>query len=196
MEQTELVLYGASGHAKVILDAAKESNIKVIGFFDDYVSKNVFKGVEVHPYSEELYVTPCLISIGDNKLREQVSRKIKHLFGRVIAKSSLVANSVEIAHGTFVAQRAVIQTDSRVGAHVIVNTNSSVDHDCTIRDYVHIAPGATICGGVQIGEGSFIGAGAVILPNVSIGKWCIIGAGSVVTKNVSDFSTIKGNPAK
>jgi len=64
----------------------------------------------------------------------------------------------------------IVNAGSIIGNHVILNTNCSVDHDCVIEDFVHVSPGATICGGVKIKEGVHIGAGAVVLPNLTIGK--------------------------
>jgi acetyltransferase-like isoleucine patch superfamily enzyme len=72
----------------------------------------------------------------------------------------------------------------------------SVDHDCVIQDYVHVAPRCTLCGNVEIGEGSFIGAGTVVIPNVKIGKWAVIGAGSVVTHDIPNQVTAYGSPCK
>lgn len=197
MGKIDLVLYGASGHAKVILEAVNEKKYSVVGFFDDDATKKVFKDLRVGTYSRELYSDArCFISIGDNRLRERLSKLIEHKYMSLIAESALVSHSAQLSLGTFVAQRAVIQSDTTIGAHCIINTNASVDHDCFIEDYVHIAPGATLCGGVHIGEGTLIGAGAVILPNIKIGKWCVIGAGSVITKNIINYSLVKGNPAK
>lgn len=193
----ELVFYGASGHAKVVMDAVNLEEVKLSGFFDDDIAKKTFKNLAVNLYSKVVYSNAkCIISIGDNTLRKQISLRVQHTFITVIAKSAGVSDSAIIKAGTFVAQKAVIQADVVVGNHCIINTNSSLDHDCVISDFVHVAPGATICGGVHIDEGTLIGAGSVILPNIKIGKWCTIGAGSVVTKNVDDYSTIKGNPAK
>ena len=90
----------------------------------------------------------------------------------------------------------IINPYVEVGAHCIVNTNASIDHDCIISDYVHISPGATLCGGVFVSEDVQVGAGAVILPNIKIGKFSTIGAGAVVTTDVPDYTTVVGNPAK
>jgi Mg/Co/Ni transporter MgtE len=73
---------------------------------------------------------------------------------------------------------------------------SIVDHDSIVEDFVHVAPGATICGQVKIGKKSFIGANATILPRLTIGENSIIGAGSVVTKNIPDNVVAYGSPAK
>ena len=60
---------------------------------------------------------------------------------------------------------------------------------------MHIAPGATLCGCVNIGDYTMIGAGAVILPRLSIGKDCVVGAGAVVTKDIPNNTVVTGNPA-
>ena len=83
-----------------------------------------------------------------------------------------------------------------IGKHTIINTNATVDHDCQVDDFVHIAPGATLCGGVKIGKGTLIGANATILPNCIIGKNVRVGAGAVVTTDIPDNVLVVGVPAK
>lgn len=49
----------------------------------------------------------------------------------------------KLGTGTVVFAGAVIRPGSVVGEHVIVNTSASVDHDCVVKDFVHIVPGCT-----------------------------------------------------
>ena len=93
-------------------------------------------------------------------------------------------------------QGAIIQSDSIIGKHCIINSGASVDHECQIEDFVHISPHATLCGNVHVGEGSWIGAGATIIPGIKIGNWCTIGAGATVINDVEDNSIVAGTPAK
>lgn len=198
MKITKTLLYGASGHAKVISSIFESMNILIHGVFDDDSNKYELKHLKViHGYDKNYEANlPILISIGDNLIRKQISKKIVHSFTNAIHPSSIIDKSVFIDKGTAIFHNATIQSDTQIGKHCIINTNSSVDHDCSIGDFVHISPSATLCGNVVVGEGSHIGAGATIVPNIKIGNWCTIGAGSVITKDIPSFSVVVGIPGR
>ena len=77
----------------------------------------------------------------------------------------------------------------------IINTCSSVDHDCVIGDFVHIAVGSHLSGTVKVGDATWIGAGATVSNNVSICGRCMIGAGAVVVDDITESGTYMGVPA-
>lgn len=83
-----------------------------------------------------------------------------------------------------------------VGDAVHVNRGAQVAHDCTLGNFVTLAPMANLCGGVTVEEGAMIGASAVVLPGRKIGAWATIGAGAVVTRDVPDGATWVGVPAR
>ena len=62
----------------------------------------------------------------------------------------------EIGEGTVIMAGVIIQPGVRIGKHVILNTGCTIDHDCVIEDYAHIAPGAHLCGNVRVGEGALV----------------------------------------
>lgn len=189
-----MYLYGASGHAKVIIDILKAQGINVQGLFDDNEAIQKLLGYPV--FRTDKVTSPLIISVGDNKTRKKIAEYLEVEFGTAIHPSAIVSPHSSIGEGTVVMQNAVIQSSAQIGKHCIINTSASVDHDCVVEDYVHISPNSALCGNVNIGEGTWIGAGSTIIPGVTIGKWCIIGAGSVVTKNIPDFSLAAGNRCK
>ena len=198
MLSNKIILYGASGHAKVISSIIEAMDRFVDIIFDDnekvtYLNQyRVLKGYDKN-YNPDI---PIIISIGDNKIRKKISEKISHPFTILIHPSSIIDKNAKIDNGSVVFHNAIVQRDSIVRKHCIINTNASIDHDCIINDFVHISPSATLCGNVSIGEGSHIGAGATIIPNIKIGKWCVIGAGAVITNDIPDYSLVVGVPGK
>jgi len=193
-----LILYGASGHGKVILDILSSNGLKPDSIWDD-APKGVFAGYGViTPALDNPQDKQVVISIGDSAIRKTIAERIGDRCGfiAVVHTSAIVAPSSRVSAGTVVMPNAVINADSNVGAHVIVNTAAIIEHDCTIGDFVHISPNATLCGNVSVGEGTHIGAAAVVIPGIKIGSWCKIGAGAVVIKDVPDGATVVGNPGR
>ncbi len=193
-----MLLYGASGHAKVIISSILSENKNIIGVFDDDLSKKeIFSFPVVGIYSKDFSPkSELIIAIGHNGIRRKIAEKLTHKFGLTIHSSAIIDKSVSILEGTVVLHGAIIQADSKIGKHVIINTGASIDHDANIADFVHIAPNAVLCGNVTVGENTFIGANSTIIPGITIGKNCIIGAGSVILKNIPDNCTVVGNPGK
>ena len=196
--ETNILLYGAGGHAKVIMSCLETMGVKVAALFDDNPLVTDFMGLTVHHnYSKDIFADMSIvISIGDNKSRSNISNIVEHRYCNVIHPESSVAKLAFIDTGTVVFQNSVIQTCAKVGKHCIINTGSILEHDSIISDFVHVSPNATLSGTVTIGEGTQIGAGAVIIPNINIGKWSVIGAGAVVIKDLPDFCVAVGNPAR
>jgi sugar O-acyltransferase (sialic acid O-acetyltransferase NeuD family) len=192
-----MLIYGAGGHAKVIVDYLNFLKIEVNGIFDDDINKKYLYQYPINPYQAVFFPEmPLLIAIGNNFLRKQIAEKISHSLAKLLHPTAYISPMSQIEAGTVVFAGAIIQTEAQIGKNVIINTGSVVEHECQVADYGHIAPKAVICGQVNIGEGTLVGANATILPNLTIGKWCKIGAGAVVTQNIPDFATAVGIPAR
>ncbi len=189
-------LFGASGHAKVIMDIIKAQGNDVGCLYDDSPHCKEIHGCKVYKATDEEIGGLLIISIGSNIIRRIISERYDLKYATAIHPYAIVSQSATIEEGSVVMQGAIIQSDTKIGRHCIINTGASVDHECWIEDFVHISPHATLCGNVHIGEGSWIGAGAIVIPGIKIGRWCTIGAGSVVLRDIPDGSVAYGNPCK
>lgn len=204
-----LIIFGASGHARVIADAARRSALfDVLGFVDQ--ARPVGEVVDsVKVLRNETALQNILskadnvmgiIGVGDNRARARIAASMKEKFpglqfANVFHPSAIIADDVIFGRGVFVAASATINCGSRLGDHVVINTRSSVDHDCVIGDYSFIGPGVSLAGGVSIGRGSFIGTGAAVIPSIQIGNDAVIGAGSAVIYSVASGTKVAGVPA-
>lgn len=186
-----MYLFGAGGHAKVVIDILENTGVLLSGLFDDNTKLKYLHGYKViGKYVGQALNEPIIISIGDNNIRAKIAGKLNAAFGSAIHSSAIISPFTTIDKGTVVMHGSIVQSSTFIGAHAIVNTGARVDHDCSIGDFAHISPGAVLCGHVRVGEGTHIGAGAVIIPGIKIGKWCKIGASAVVTQDVPDYSTV------
>lgn len=191
-----MILYGASGHAKVIMEILEDCGDTVSALWDD-AEKPDIRGLKVQqPVLAGNGDDAVIISVGNNHIRKKIAAKLAGLFHfeKAIHPRSIVSKTAIVGEGTVIMGGATINADSNIGSHCIINTNAVVDHDCVLEDYVHISPNATLCGNVQVGEGTHIGAGATVIQGISIGRWCTIGAGAVVIRDIPDHVTAVGNP--
>jgi len=194
---TRVILHGGGEHARVVLDSLLSQPVEVLGIFDPKYSGELFGVKQLGTYDPNFDpVAKAIVSIGDNLLRKKATETMRHLFTSCVHSSAIVSSRATHGHGCMILHGSIVQALSKIGNHVILNTGVQIDHDCIIGDYVHVAPGAILCGAVQVGEGTLIGAGAIILPGRKIGKWATVGAGAVVTGDVPDDTTVAGNPAR
>ncbi len=191
-----IILLGAGGHAKVIIEALRKSNRTIIGLTDpDKLEASEFHGVKVlgddtavFKYApDDVLLVNGVGAMPNNTLRYKLNERMKEngfQFTSVIHPSAVIANDVEISSGSQIMAGTVIQPGVFVGESSIINTGVILDHDCFIHEDCHIAPGVTLSGNVTIGKQSHIGTGASIIQGITIGQYCIIAAGSVVYEDV------------
>lgn len=192
-------LYGAGGHAKVILDILRARNVAVDCVCDDSAELREFCGLPVVRGADAPAGT-AIVSIGKNEARRRVVEFLRARgnvrFATAVHPSAVISPDAEIGAGTVVMPGAIVNAGTRIGEHCIVNTGASIDHDCAVADFAHVSPHATLCGGVSVGAGTWIGAGTVVIQGVSVGGNCLVGAGSVVAKNLPDDAFACGNRCK
>jgi sugar O-acyltransferase (sialic acid O-acetyltransferase NeuD family) len=206
----KILLIGASEHAKVVMDIIeKEGRYKILGLIDTYkpVGEEVF-GYKILGAEDTLVdifksgeVIGGIITIGDNWTRHRVVGKIKSLapefnFVTAIHPSATIARGVTIGAGTVLMAGVIVNSDSKIGTHCILNTRSALDHDCEMGDFSSLAPGVTTGGKVSIGAFSAISLGANIIHGVKIGEHTVLGAGSVAIKDIPNHCVAYGVPAR
>ena len=206
----KVVIFGCSGHAKVVADILESNNkYQLIGFIDKFIPNNTTV-LDYKVIGDELILPKLMkkynfnkgvVGIGNNFLRSKVVDLIKKLapdfqFINCIHNSANISKYCEIGFGNVVMPGVSINASSKISDHCILNTNSSLDHDCYMDSYSCLAPNSAVGGNCIIGRYSYVGIGASIFHGVSIEKNCIIGGGSILNKNTKSDSTYYGIPAK
>lgn len=204
-----LVIWGASGHARVVADIVRlAAQYDLVGFLDDVSPERAgssFAGAQVVGSRERLPelrasgVTHLIVAIGDCDVRlalSDLARSAGFELAAAIHPSAVVAGDVRCGAGLVVAAGAVVNPGTTLGAAAIVNTSASVDHDCIIGAGVHVCPGVHVAGHVTVGEGTWLGIGATVIDRVEIGAHTFVGAGAVVTRSLPDRVFAAGVPAR
>jgi UDP-perosamine 4-acetyltransferase len=204
----DVVLIGAGGHGRVVLDILREAGVhRPVGFLDadPQLTGKTVGGLAVLgqlnylPKLKAQKVKGVIISIGDNHPRRQYFRKVAEAgfeLVNAVHPSSTVSATAKLGRNIVIAAGAVVSTEAQLADSVIVNTSAVVDHECQIGQAVHICPGAMLAGRVSVGDETFIGMGCNIIQCLRIGARAVVGAGAVVIGDVPDEATVVGVPAK
>ncbi|MBI2172009.1 MAG: acetyltransferase [Chloroflexi bacterium] len=204
MRLRPVIVYGAGGHAKVVIDILEVAGQHtILGLIDDdpYKIGTFFCGYKVLGDMRTLQdwqadPPAIILAIGDNHIRSRLAGRLTRFpFTTAVHPTATVARKVSVGEGTVMMAHAVINPGAVIGNHVIVNTGAIVDHDCIIGDFVHLSPGVKLGGHVTIGSKAHVGIGATVINDVSIGAGSIIGAGAAVVEDVPDGVLAIGVPA-
>lgn len=209
-----LLIAGAGGHGRVILEAVRaQGRYQPVVFFDTsanlagttsaglpVIVADSGRSDKVLAAARADYRLDCaVVAIGDPRQRRQVAGDLAAAglpFATVIHPRAWVAADARLGQGTVICALAAVGVGVRLGSHSIVNTSASVDHDCVLESYVHVAPGAHLGGSVHVGEASWVGLGASVRESVTIGRNAFVGAGAAVVEPVADDQVVVGVPAR
>jgi sugar O-acyltransferase (sialic acid O-acetyltransferase NeuD family) len=194
-----LLVVGAGGHAKVVIDAAEEAGFEIAGVVGAPGDVPEILGHPVSHDCADLAGDAFIVAIGDNATRSRI-------FGEylttgltpasVVHPSAIVGRQAQIGEGAFVAAGVIINAGARIGADTILNTGCTVDHDCVVGEHAHIGPQAALCGSVTLGEGVLLGVGSCASPGVSVGDWTVVGAGAAIVDDLPAHAVCVGVPAR
>jgi sugar O-acyltransferase (sialic acid O-acetyltransferase NeuD family) len=205
----KVAIFGASGHAAVVIDAAeKQGAYEIAGLItnETHPGHNVLgHGIlggddDVEALLAAQHFTLAFLAIGDNAIRQRIAERLSTRlpalsYATIIHPSAIVGSEVSLGVGSFVAAGAVVGPRTSVGRHCIINTRASIDHDCDMHDFASVAPGVVMGGRCSIGIGTHIGIGATLIQGRKIGPDTVIGAGALVMQDIEPRVVAYGLPA-
>jgi sugar O-acyltransferase (sialic acid O-acetyltransferase NeuD family) len=202
-----MIVIGALGFAKELLEVLRENTSRDFVFFDD-ATENLQGCIHEH-YEVLRSKVACkeyfskdnrfILGIGNPQSRYALCTMFESMNGDLqgIASSKASIGIYNNIHKTCtVMPQVVIENDNAIGKGVLLHVGAFVSHDVAIGDFCEISPYAKLLGRCQMGNFCSIGAGAIILPDVKIGNNVMVGAGAVVTRDVEDAVTVLGIPAR
>jgi sugar O-acyltransferase (sialic acid O-acetyltransferase NeuD family) len=202
----DMVIIGAGGHAREILDILTEK-CENICFFDNISKFDNEKFLGKYPIITSLQelrqifkVNPeFVLGIGKSSHRKMLFHQCLKMGGKpesVIANTAMISQYAKLGQALNIMQRVFVSNSAIIGDGSLINAGALIHHDVQVGCFCEISPGVILTGGTILGNSVTIGAGAVVTPNVCIGGNAVIGAGSVVITDIQSNSLAVGVPAK
>ena len=193
-----IVVYGAGGHGKALIDLIRAlGTYSIAGIVDDnspagstIMDVTVLGGSKVLGQLIERGVhlaVNAVGGIGDIQSRIKVFDRLSEVgftCPTLIHPTAFVEQSSILAEGIQVMPHAYIGSEAKVGFGVIINTGAIVSHDCVLGDYANLSPGAILAGEVSIGTATLIGMGVTVNLRVKVGSYARVGNGSTIKQDV------------
>lgn len=203
----KVVLVGAGGHCKILIESLDKSLYEIIGILDNDLEKGTeIIGIPIIGDDHDAKAlfdagihNAVIAIVGNLKIRRKLLDQYKEMgfsFPNILHPSACISPSAKIGEGVAVLAGAYVNAEAIVQDFATINTGAVVEHEAVVGENGHIAPRATLLGAGRVGKDTMVGAGSVVLQQVIIGDQCTIGAGSIVLKNVKSGKTVYGNPAR
>ena len=198
----KLIILGAGGFSKSIIDALDLNRYIITGFIDS-LKKGKHQGYKILANSieevlnKEEYV--YFIGIGEPKTRKEYFYQLKKYnlnFINIIDKTAILSRNVVLGEGIFIGKMAIVNADAKIGDNVILNTRSLIEHGNQIGAHTNISTNTVLNGDVIVGEASFLGSCTVVNSQLKIGSNSVIGSGSVVIRDIDDNVVVAGSPTR
>ena len=199
----DVSIYGSGSLGMQVKNLAERNGWKVLAFIDD---NNKQKTCDIPNYQIDDYIlrkelpNSILIAINNPLLRKKIKKNLenKKIFNYpyLVDKNAILLNEINIGEGTIIFPGTIIDINSYIGKHCVINKLCSIGHDVNLKDFITISPQVMIGGNTFIAENVFIGGSSSLREGISISKNITIGMGSMVTKNIESEGLYYGNPLK
>jgi sugar O-acyltransferase (sialic acid O-acetyltransferase NeuD family) len=201
-----VVVYGAGGHARVLIDLIREGrrDLHVVAAVDDSPQRvECVLGVPVVGDVSRLaelrargirYAVLGVGSVTNNAARIPLFERLRHegfTIPNLIHPKAAVEPSVRMGQGNQILAGAVISSTVELGDNTIINSNVVVSHDCRIASHTHLTPGVMFAGGVSVEESSVIGMGVTVYLGVHIGRGVTVANGVHVMHDIADGAVVR-----
>ena len=130
----KLILIGAGGYAKSVIDSIDYFNYELVGFVDEYTNENRHLDIPILAASIDELKNPekyvYFIAIGNNKNRKRwydTLKKRKLRLINVVDRSAIVSSKATLGTGCFIGKFAVVNSKAVVGNDCIINTRALVE---------------------------------------------------------------------
>jgi sugar O-acyltransferase (sialic acid O-acetyltransferase NeuD family) len=206
----DIFIFGASDHARVIIDIIElTGQYNIVGLFDSYKPKGFRTGAyevlgnerDLAELSARTGLRRGIVGIGDNGTRRRIANILRRAipkleFVTAVHPSATLSREVNLGQGALVMAKCYVGLNTHVGEGAVIATNSIFEHDGTMGEYATLGAGTTTGGHVHLGTCTAVCLGVTIIHGMTVGEHTVIGSGSTVINDIPSGVVAYGSPAR
>ncbi len=171
-----IILLGAGGHAKIILDCLQNLGQKEILYNSPnrskWFEKKQIKYVEdrdlVKLAKNRMQMAVAFLGTNCNDLEDRYIKMNKligygAIFPNIKHPSAIVSKTAELGVGSQMLSGAIVNCYSKIGDGAVLNTRAIVEHETNVGAGSHLAPNSVVLGGAEIGRFCYLGASSLVV---------------------------------
>lgn len=166
----KLLLVGAGGFGRVVMEHAIEQQYDVVFVDDGYEVGTEVCDIKIVGHIEDLPLLfhdykKLVVTIGNNKFREKVynqAEKIGYTFPNIICKSAYISRFAKVGKGCVFLNNVCVQNGASVGDGVLLSPGVEIHHDGTVDNYSLIYANSVVRAMAHVGMRVKIGSTCTI----------------------------------
>ena len=208
-----LLLIGARGLAVEVAECARVLGREVLGCLEDdpgLAGETRPGGLEVLGTTDALGTidalsqgpeTQLVVCIGGGSARRRAVERLvasgvaPRRFATLVHPAAVVPEGADVGPGTVLLAGVVVTAPITIGAHVVAMPHVTLTHDDVVEDYVTLAAGVSLGGGVHVGTEAYLGMASSVHPKRRVGARATLGMGAVLLSDLPPGETWAGVPA-
>jgi sugar O-acyltransferase (sialic acid O-acetyltransferase NeuD family) len=198
----KLIIIGAGGFAKAIIDSLNHTELDLVGFIDSYKS-GFHQGYPIIANDindiENLQDYVYFIGVGEPSVRYSFLSLLKEKqlsLINIIDKTAILSRNILLGDGIYIGKMVIINSDVKLQDGVVINTRALIEHGNAIGCCTNISTNVVLNGDVSVGSLTFVGSCTVSNGQINIGSNSVIGSGSVIIKDIPDNVVVAGSPTR
>jgi sugar O-acyltransferase (sialic acid O-acetyltransferase NeuD family) len=152
--KSNIIIVGAGGHAKNVVDAIQKQDVfNILGFYVDGIDigTNHYKGIKVldtlkSTQKSAQKETFFIVALGDNNLRTELFDFYRQIYSpaTIVHPNATISLDSEIAPGCVILSNSVVNANVKIGENCLINAGVIIDHDCSVGKNVHLKIGSLV----------------------------------------------------
>ena len=173
-----MYIYGTSTLSEIIMDIVQYIDVKIEGFFNDFLAESSFCGIpiiggmdDLIKLKKDLLEMKLFVAIGNNSNREKIFSTAANndiSLSNIIHPGAYIEPTAELGSGNLIMYGSYIGSKVVIGNGNLIFPGVCITHHNRIGDFNFFSPSVSVGGYTKIASRCKIGMNSVVKPYIEV----------------------------